>query len=145
MSTNEDDFDENDGTDSADANAPKALRAQVKKLNLKLAELETENGTLKKDQRTRTVAEELAKHGASQKLVKYVDNDDVLVWLKENGEDFGWSETTDEDEDEEVVEQARLIRRSSDNARQAPATRSVTREMLASTSYEELKKQGLVL
>lgn len=148
MSDNDDDFDENEGEGGNDANGPKALRAELKKLKTKNAELETENNTFKATQKRSTVAEALKQHGASERLARFYDkdeasSDDVLAWLKEYGEDFGWSEDAAASDDEDVVE-ARRISAASAAAPARGAGIRITPEWIRSASREDLQKAGVL-
>lgn len=148
MSDNDDDLDGNDGDGGDDANGPKALRAELKKTKLKLAELETENTKFKAEQKKTSVAEALKQHGASERLSRYYDGegtspDDVLAWLKENGSDFGWSDGQAE-EDDENADEARRIGEASRMARPPAGGPRITREWIKTASREDLQKAGVL-
>lgn len=149
MADNDDDLENED-----EPKKPSGLRSALTAAQQRVAELETENATLKVETRKRSVAEALEQHGAKARLAKFYDSegtssDDVLAWLKENGEDFGWSEDSaggnEDPDDEDTVREAQRINRASTSAPQKTVGRNVTRESLATGDYAELKKQGLVL
>lgn len=147
-----DDLEENDPTEAKPGSA-KGLRAALEAANAAKAALESEVGTLKKSMRSITVAEALKANGARPSLAKFYDKDeaspdDVLAWLKENGEDFGWSESDaddTDDTDDDTKEEARRIRQATEMAPQRKLGTTVTAEYLRTASYADLKKQGLVL
>lgn len=145
-----DDPDENDNSETKPGSA-KGLRAALDAANAAKLALETENATLKKTVRQTTVAEALKTHGAKPSLAKFYDKDeastdDVLTWLRENGEDFGWTEGDGADDDDaETVNQAGRIRTLADGAPQKVVAPQVTPDMLKTADYATLRAAGLVL
>lgn len=154
MSNDPDDLDPDD--ESADGttdttNAPKGLRSKVKAQDEQIAKLIAENAKLAAGQRSRTLAEALEANGASAKLAKFypsekeASDDDVLKWLQEDGELFGWSADGASDDDPDTVEQAELIGRASSQAPQRRIQGGLTVKELATGDYKDLQKRGLVL
>lgn len=150
MSDQTDDFDDDADGDKPDESGPKALRAQLKKLQAEKSALESENGKLKSDQRKHSVSQALEKHGARPSLAKFYDktessDDDVLAWLKENGEDFGWSESGDEsDEDDDTAKEAGRISEASSRAPQRPNAPRVDPEFIRTAPREKLIEMGIL-
>lgn len=121
MSDTDVDVDVDETTDEGtkpEGDGPKALRALVKKLEKQLEAEKQSNAKNGARLREIDLAEALDKHGASRRLAKYaardieddINEDNVLTWLKENGEDFGWSaDDADSTEDDvEVVDRRRI-------------------------------------
>ena len=105
------------------ADGPKQLRQALAKAKKELAAALEERDKLRASGRARDIADALEAHGAPKRLAKYVDvqeasSDGVLAWLRENGEDFGWSPADEEPDEEEAhdQEQARRLSRASQQA-----------------------------
>lgn len=152
MSDNTDGLGDEDGVNTDnETKKPNGLRQALEAAKAERDQFAVELDELRKERRQRTVAESLEKHGASPRLAKFYDKadaseDDVLGWLRENGEDFGWSDSDAADTDDaETMEEARRISRATASAPQKAAARTLTRDLLATGDYKELRKQGLVL
>lgn len=152
MSEQIDDFDEDEDTETTEKkNGPADLRRALKAANKAKADLETEIAELRSARLKSTVADALQKHGAPTRLSKYYDkseasDDDVLAWLKENGEDFGWSADQQEDTDDaDTVDEAKRIGQVSQGAAPRGTSRGIDQAAIAGGDYMELRKQGLVL
>lgn len=155
MTNDPDDLDpDDDGSADGAAdttNAPKGLRSKVKAQEEQITKLIAENAKLAAGQRSRTLAEALEANGASPKLAKFypaekeASDDDVLKWLQEDGELFGWSTDGSSDDDPDTVSQAEMIGRASANAPQRQITRGPTVQEIASGDYADLRKKGYVL
>lgn len=145
---------EDDPTDTGDGAtgskpAGKGLRDAVEAAQRRVAELETENATLKQAQRKTSVTSALEKHGARPSIARFYDgegtsDDDVLKWLQDNGEDFGWQPgDPDEGEDQDVTD-ARRISRATTSAPQRTAGVQITPEFIRTAPREELIKLGVL-
>lgn len=152
MTDNLADLDADDGDESeGNSNAAKSLRAELKKTKARLAELETENTTFKAKEKKQTVAQAFEKFNAKPSLARFYDGegteeDDVLAWLKENGDDFGWTEdgADTDDADGDTVEQARRIGQLSTSAPQRNLGPRITPEWIRTASREDLQKAGVL-
>lgn len=153
MSDSEIDFEDEANETGEDANGPKALRDQVKKLNKQLQDLVKERDELKAVKRQGDLAGHLKKFDAPERLSKYaardiedVSEDSVLEWLKENGADFGWEQPTDEGSDEAAVQEA--ARRISHSSSAAPQSKTVTADALLNelktADSKTLREKGLI-
>lgn len=135
------DDDEFEGNEES---GPKALRDQVKKLNAKIAELTTENTTLKS---ATTVAAVLAAKGLPAKLANLYsgepDEASVDAWATEYADVFGLKpaadEAADEGADEEVQEQyAAMNRAQSTGVPSAAGEAALTQKIESIDSPEAL-------
>lgn len=142
------DVDYDDETDVTDGNAPKALREQNSKLAKQVKDLEGELSKLRSERQTSIIADVLREKQANPKLAKYVSRDlegkdvtadAVAEWLKEEGELFGYSDPSVEEESPEAVQQERISRASSN----APSAElGITPEKLRQMTPQELIEAG---
>lgn len=121
------DIDDEQSEQQGEGNAAKALRKQNSQLKKELDELREKHKQLETSVRQTTIADALESHGASKRLARYVDpeiadSDGVLNWLRENGEDFGWTPTEEPDEGEQEFQSQ--ARRLAEASAQAPEVRT---------------------
>jgi hypothetical protein len=149
MSDEFDEVDDNTADDDAQ-NGPKALRDQVKKLQKKLDAIEAESKKDKQRLRSIDLQELLDAAKAPKRLAKYaardiedVNEDNVLAWLKENGEDFGWSPDEGDDEvDEAEVDRERVSRATARAPQRRPDTSGELLNLLRTGDTKTLIEKG---
>ena len=141
-----DDYD--DDADEPKPSKGNALREQNSKLASEKADLEKRLNDLLQKDRARTIADALREKGANPKLAKYVARDlegevtdeSVAKWLEEEGELFGYTAGSDED-DADAVQQQRI----SDASATAPQSQTgFTPERIKQMSHAELIQAGLL-
>jgi hypothetical protein len=87
--------------DDNDSTLVKQLRKALRDANKKVDDLTTENTTLAKQVRSKSVEEILASKGADKRLAKYIpadvnDEAGVTAWLESDGDLFGYQKGTDD-------------------------------------------------
>lgn len=141
-----DEYDDDLDTDTD--NAPKALRQQVKKLNAELAESRKLIEEFQTRQRQSVIADVLREKNANPKLAKFITRDlegdvteeSVAKWLEDEGELFGY--TPPSPEDEGVAAQQAAISRASTAA---PAAQTgITHDFLKNATIAELQQAGII-
>ena len=148
----DDNLDLGSGGDDDAKQTPKALRDHAKKLADENAELRKQFADLAEKQKARDLAELLESKGASKRLAKYaskeiedVSEDAVNEWLKENGEDFGWTPDEGDGQVDETEQQARRVRRATEEAPAArPTTDAELLHLLRTGDHKTLIEKGLI-
>lgn len=140
-----------DSTDGAGAtSAPKALRDQNSQLARENAELKERLAKLEVKERTSTIADVLREKQANARLAKYIARDlegqDVTAdavdkWLQEEGELFGYTPPSDDQQDADTDAQQRI---SAATTNAAPPATGWTPERMRSATLAELKQAGFL-
>lgn len=142
------DFDNDDDGDGGQG--PKALRDQVKKLTKQLKDLTAERDTLQKTTRQHAVSSALEKHGAKPRLARFydggaTDDESVLAWLKDNGEDFGWTPPDDDEDDDGTADAAEAVARAAASGTPpSPGSNAELLTKLKTYTPAQLRAEGLI-